>query len=145
MNDNIFVGFGTAQAWLSSIDPERPVNMGCPRRVEIGKMGIGLVTTELVLSQFKDGEVLYLLRVVDRYQSFDGEAVDRDDEKHSRRQESALEAARAWAKPLGLQLREAVVNVPKDIRLMEGEMEFLQFDKSLDKYIYREVDNGTHD
>ena len=134
MNDQ-FVGFGTSTDWLQAINRDGPVNVECVTEISgNGSYGIRSATQYVILTQVKDGEVLYFLDPVDRYSTQDSRPMF-DEEKHIQRAKSAFDATLAWLKEQGIfNARRAMVAMPKNLRRLEGTADYMRWNKEADLY-----------
>lgn len=134
----ICYGYGSAQEFKQHLAP-LPVSVECI--VDRGKAdghGVSSAAMILVMAQAQGDNVHYCLQVVDRYACMGGEPLfgPGDAEKHERRRVTALMAARAWLTFEGFEHVGRQIDMPNDSKRLEGQMEFLKYDKEEDKYSF---------
>lgn len=145
MSEILFVGFGTAEAWLECKPIGLRVNVDTITENHSGQHGLGRATTALVLSYHETGsdEASYLYVPIDAWQTFNGAPFVPDEkaelEKHQKRGESALEAALSWLRLMGIPYRRAVAAFPANLSRLEGRASWLRYDKEAGTFRFEPV------
>lgn len=135
----VFIGLPD-EAALREVGPLGRFNVDTPTITTGGSHGIETATAYLVISYHDQGagEVFYLMRRIDQYQTINGQFMEPGEgDKHRQRKESAQLAAEAWLAREQIPYRRALIAVPEGLRLLEGEAEFLLYDKESDRYTLR--------
>lgn len=133
----VFIGFSSFEGWLSAIDRQRPVNAICLVDAHLAN-GHGLYAVEhlVEVSQVTEhGDVYFARTAVDRYDSPDGVAPLFHEERHADRAPSGWALTQAWLAEQGLQVRQAAVSTPRDLKMLEGSAGFMRFDKDTQRWI----------
>lgn len=139
-----FVGFSSTTDWLAAIDTYMPVNADVVTMQDPSShAGLTHATTYMILSQHQGGEdfseILYCQVMVDRFEMVNGEPLEAPAEagRHEQRSTSAQVVMVAWLEQHQLKFRRAVLAAPKDLRMLEGNADFLRYDKEHGVYVLR--------
>ena len=134
-----YIGFGNSQKFMEAIDPARPVNVfvgrmfGNPDR----KYGLATDSIALLMTQVRELEVLYLYDIVLRFRVQNGHILERDEERPMRLATQVFDLARQWLKDHDIPSRDAMLSMPTNLIILEGNSLFMQFNKESDAFDYQ--------
>lgn len=142
MSENciLYVGYGSAEAWLRDHPIGIKVNVDTITEEHSGSSGLGHAYTWLVLSYHEQGtdEVSYLQVKIDGWQTVNGKPFAQSEAEalkiHQRRAESALGAAQDWLTSQGVPFRRSVIAMPRDTKILEGDASWLKYHKDSDEF-----------
>lgn len=141
MTRNVFIGYGQAENWLQNHPAGLPVNVDTiTEERSSGQYDLGRAVTYLVLSYHEQGidEVHYLQVRVDAWQTIHGKPFAQNEDEamkiHQRRAETALAAAEDWLHSQGIPFRRAVISIPDQHKMLEGNASWLHYYKDTDEY-----------
>lgn len=142
----LYVGYGSSEAFMRDRPAECRVNVDTiTEQSSGGQYGLGHAYTWLLLSYHEQGtdEVSYLQVKIDGWQTVHGEPFAQDEAGaiavHRRRADSALGAATDWLTSQAVPYRRAVIAMPRDLKILEGDASWLQYHKEGDEFGVREV------
>jgi hypothetical protein len=129
-----FIGYGTLEEWLRSVDPKRPVFAALI--TEPGKVVQSMRTDRLMIrvAQPADDLMHYCQLVIARVQYVGDNPFNTDYKQRFSLAEQAWKVVEAWLDERGLTVMNGVVSMPDNLRLMDGWANFLVFDQQTQEF-----------
>lgn len=124
----LLIGYHSLEAWLQSVDRQRPVFVSLSTRVgESEGYNVRSHYLEIVAAQPETGGeiVHYCLLQVGRLRFVNGEPFDANHSKIRQMSDDVHDLVKNWMIEQGLQVSPGLVAFPTNIRLLSGRAEFL--------------------
>jgi hypothetical protein len=142
-----FIGYQRFSEWQHAIDPYRDVYAASVSELSDGGLpGLVIIRHFIVVSQIdRDNHVHYARALTDRYESQDGVRPMFYAEQHAHRASSAWALLLDWLsrRHPRLEVRKAIVAVPKDLKLLTGVPDFMHFDQAANRWALGHWDGLT--
>jgi len=132
-----FIGFGSLEEWLKSIDPHRYVCvLGVEEPGQTNRVGVRTDDLLVVVSQPVSAEnlVLYVRLHVGIIEYLNGSPWGDNHAERRERFKQVEKLVREWLIEKGLNVVAGIVAQPKDLRYLDGWADFLGYDKENKRY-----------
>jgi len=132
-----YIGFARVEEWARVLDTQRPVYAcSIEEPGPIGPYNTSVNDLVVVLAQPDDrGDVLYCRRHVGAVSRVNGRDFDEDASGRRARATAAYRIVWEWLNQRRLNVREAVVAMPRDLRWMNGGAGFLRWDGDAKQFV----------
>ena len=138
MHERLFIGYSSLEGLLDTHPADAPVFLSLnEEQGPSGHYGIALSTFALTASDIRDDHARYCRMVLGRVQTINGQAFDTGSRERTR--QLALSAYHLVEEQIisryGFTVENAMISLPRDLKLLDGWADFLLYDKAADRYV----------
>ena len=135
----MYVGYTTLSGLFQELTTKDLIYVGLIEESQPSQVGSWMIEAIVSSLFFHDfgAVVRYCAMPMGRTVCYAGEPLPEEREKLTRRAESGLEAIKSILENKGLAYHHAIVSMPRDLRIMHGEVDLLIYDKEDDVFRVR--------